>query len=161
MALTDYVARPLAAGIFIVGGLDTLRNPDTRVPMAQSVTGVITAVTGITPKRLVQLNAAVQLVGGVAVASGRFARPAALAIAASLVPTTLAGHRFWAETEAMPRRMQRIQFLKNASMLGGMLSIASNTGGRPSLPWLARRAIEGVVDTSVDTVQRLLPADAA
>ena len=42
-------------------------------------------------------------------------------LAASLVPTTLAGHRFWEETDPQAKAMQRLQFAKNTSVLGGLL----------------------------------------
>ena len=48
-------------------------------------------------------------------ASARMARPSA-----SLVPTTLSVHSFWEAPEA-ERPAQKIQFLKNLSMLGGLL----------------------------------------
>jgi hypothetical protein len=71
---------------------------------------------------------------------GRLPRVSAAARAASLVPTTLAGHRFWEEHEPGRRKTQRIAFLKNVSMLGGLVLAATDTGGRPSLSWRARRA---------------------
>ena len=78
-------------------------------------------------------------------------------LAATLVPTTLAGYRFWEERDPSVKAAQRVQFLKDLSVLGGLLSIATNTGGRPSLPWRARRAVGSAVGTSVDTVGRLIP----
>lgn len=158
MALTDLLARPLAAGIFIVGGFDSLRHPDKKVPTAQTVTAPITQATGLDTEALVRVNGAVQVGAGLALATGRLPRLAALLLIGSLVPTTVAGHRFWEIDDAAGKRLQRLQFLKNLSMLGGLLSIATSTGGRPSLPWRARRALGTAVDTSVDTVQRLIPA---
>jgi putative oxidoreductase len=35
---------------------------------------------------------------------------------------------------------RRIQFLKNASMLGGLLIAAADTAGSPSLAWRSRHA---------------------
>jgi len=64
-------------------------------------------------------------------AMGRAPRLAALALAASLIPTTIAGHRFWTETDPSARAAQRIQFLKNAAMLGGLLVVVSQRP-RPS-----------------------------
>ena len=48
---------------------------------------------------------------------------AALALGASLIPTTAAGHRFWEEDEPAARSQQTIHFLKNAAMLGGLLMV--------------------------------------
>ena len=47
----------------------------------------------------------------------------ALALAGSLVPTTLAGHRFWEEEDDAARAQQTFQFLKNLAMFGGLLMI--------------------------------------
>jgi uncharacterized membrane protein YphA (DoxX/SURF4 family) len=63
-----------------------------------------------------------------------------LVLATTLIPTTLAGHAFWAEEDPQARAQQRIQFLKNASMFGGLLLAALDTEGRPSIPWRAKRA---------------------
>jgi uncharacterized membrane protein YphA (DoxX/SURF4 family) len=59
----------------------------------------------------------------------------------SLVPTTLAGHPFWHEADQAARAQQRIHFLKNVAMLGGLILAAGDTGGRPSVPWRAKRAV--------------------
>ena len=69
------------------------------------------------------------------------ARPAAVVLAATLVPTTLAGHRFWEEDDPAARRHQTIHVLKNVAMMGGLLLAAADTGGRPSVPWRAKRAV--------------------
>ncbi|BCB85977.1 hypothetical protein Psuf_032900 [Phytohabitans suffuscus] len=49
------------------------------------------------------------------------------------MPTTLAGHAFWEHEDPAERRTQRLHFLKNMSMLGGLLLAAADTEGRPSL----------------------------
>jgi hypothetical protein len=41
--------------------------------------------------------------------------------AGSLVPTTIAGHPYWAVEDPSARKMQRIQFHKNMAMIGGLL----------------------------------------
>jgi uncharacterized membrane protein YphA (DoxX/SURF4 family) len=48
-------------------------------------------------------------------------RLAALALAGSLIPTTLAGHAFWKVDDPTARKLQRIQFHKNLAMIGGLL----------------------------------------
>jgi uncharacterized membrane protein YphA (DoxX/SURF4 family) len=125
MRLLRYAARPLLAGIFISGGYDTFRNPATRVPMAESVAPKIADGLGLpaSTEQLVQMNAVVQIVGGAALALGVFPRLAAIALAGSLVPTTLAGHAFWELDDPKARAQQRGQFFKNASILGGLLAV--------------------------------------
>jgi hypothetical protein len=88
----------------------------------------------------VRLNGAVQLAAGSLLAIGRFPRLSALAIAATLVPTTLAGHRFWEDDEEKDQAQQRIHFLKNLSMFGGLLIAAADTEGSPSIAWRTRHA---------------------
>jgi uncharacterized membrane protein YphA (DoxX/SURF4 family) len=45
----------------------------------------------------------------------------AAVLAGSMVPTTLAGHAFWKVEDPAARKAQRIQFLKNAALVGGLL----------------------------------------
>ena len=63
-------------------------------------------------EQLVKLNGAVQVAAGTTLALGILPRVSALVLAASLVPTTLAGHRFWEEEDEAARAQQTVQFLK-------------------------------------------------
>jgi uncharacterized membrane protein YphA (DoxX/SURF4 family) len=132
MGLVRALSRPLLAGMFVYGGLDSLRNPRSKVAKARVVTEPLTDVidVGEDPEVLVQVNGAVQVGAGVLLALGVFPRLCALALAASLVPTTAAGHRFWEEAEPAARAQQTIHFLKNAAMLGGLLAVVGSP--RPS-----------------------------
>jgi uncharacterized membrane protein YphA (DoxX/SURF4 family) len=96
------------------------------------------------PETLVRLNAVAQLVAAGALATGRVPRISSAVLAASLVPTTMAGHEFWNETDPEARANQRIHFFKNVSMLGGLLLAAVDTEGRPGVAWRARHAATGV-----------------
>ncbi len=80
-----------------------------------------------------RVNAAVQVVGGTLLSLNKFPRLAALALAGSIVPTTLAGHRFWEENDPTSKTSQQIHFFKNASMLGGLLIASVDTEGKESL----------------------------
>jgi uncharacterized membrane protein YphA (DoxX/SURF4 family) len=128
MRIISAVARPLIAGMFIHGGLDSFRNPAGKVPRAEKVAPDIANLVGIDAdtEQLVQFNGAVQVAAGTTLALGIFPRLSALALAGSLVPTTLAGHRFWEEEDDAARAQQRVQFLKNAAMLGGLLLVVEN-----------------------------------
>jgi len=61
-------------------------------------------------------------------------------IAATLAPTTLAGHRFWEAENERGRAQQRVHFLKNLSMLGGLLIYRSGYRREPvaRLAWPPR-----------------------
>jgi putative oxidoreductase len=136
------VARACLAAIFVSGGLDAVVNPDRLVPGAKSVTDrlapTLDAVGLPTDTRtLVRLNGAVQVAGGVLLATNTAPRPAALALIGSLVPTTLAGHDFWAKEDPAEKVGHRIQFLKNLGLIGGLLLAAVDTAGRPGLTWQA------------------------
>jgi len=134
--------RPLLAASFVFGGWHVLRNPAPMTPAAESVGVPIAGLVGLPtdPVKLVKINAGVQLGAGLALAFGILPRAASLALAASLVPTTVGGHRFWEQRDPQLRRTELIAFLKNAGMLGGLLTAALDTGGRPSVFWSGRRA---------------------
>jgi len=70
---------------------------------------------------LVRANAGVMVGAGTLMALGVFPRLSALALAGSLIPTTLAGHSYWAVEDPAVRKQQRIQFHKNMAMIGGLL----------------------------------------
>jgi uncharacterized membrane protein YphA (DoxX/SURF4 family) len=141
MPLSHRLARSFIAPMFITGGLDAVRNPKSKANAVEKVAGQLSAL-GLPedPVQLVRLNGAVQLAAGSLLAIGRVPRLASAALAASLVPTTLAGHRFWEETDPAVKANQRIQFLKNLAMLGGLLLAAMDTNGAPSLRWRAKKA---------------------
>jgi putative oxidoreductase len=143
MPVLRAVARPMLASIFVLQGYDTLRHPERVSPKAEPVVQrVAERLPGVPDKteQAVRINGAVQLVAGSLLALGRFPRLSAFAIAATLVPTTLAGHRFWEVEDKQERAQQRIHFLKNLTMLGGLLIAAADTAGSPSLAWRGRHA---------------------
>ncbi len=136
----------MLASIFIIQGYDVMRNPGLVVKKAEPVVRPIASRISIVPddtEQAVRLNAMVQFVGGTLLAIGWLPRLSAVAIAATLVPTTAAGHRFWDAESAEERAMQRVQFMKNLSMFGGLLIAAGDTAGRPSLAWRSRHAVKG------------------
>jgi putative oxidoreductase len=104
-------------------GFDALRAPGARVDQAATV---LTAVRKIVPlpaddALVVRGNAAVQVLAGTLLALGRAPRLSALALAGSLLPTTMAGHAYWTIEDPAARKQQRIQFHKNMAMIGGLL----------------------------------------
>ena len=66
-----------------------------------------------------------------------------LALAASIVPTTPIDHAFWDETDPAKRKAQRVQFLKNMAMMGGVLLATVDTAGKPGLAWRAQASPTG------------------
>jgi putative oxidoreductase len=147
MTLVRFVARPMLASLFIVQGLKVLRDPDSMVSRAKPVTDRVAPLlekyapqVPTETRTLVRINAVVHVVAGAMLATGTFSRVAAAALAGSMVPTTLAGHAFWESNDPDERRSQRLQFLKNVGMTGGLLLAVVDTEGRPGIPWRARRA---------------------
>ncbi len=120
------LARPMLASIFLTTGVNTLRDPSYAAHVAREA--------GLAePERLAQVHGATNLLGGLALATGRFPRLASLGLALGLVPVTALGHPFWS-APADQKAMQQINFLKNVGLIGGLLIAAADTGGRESLP---------------------------
>jgi uncharacterized membrane protein YphA (DoxX/SURF4 family) len=143
MTLTQRLGRPLFAGIFVVGGLDAVRNPSSKVPQADTVVPRVLKPLGISADTaaVVRANGAVQLAAAGLLAAGIAPRLAAGALLATLIPTTAAGHRFWEEEEAGNRDAQRLQFMKNLAIMGGLIMAMSGpgTGPRRRRPPASRR----------------------
>ncbi len=149
MTITRLLARPMLASMFLVGGANALRNAPALAAKARPVTQKLTPLADKAvpqapipsdPVMLVRLNAVAQIGAGLTLATGRAPRISAAVLAATLVPTTAAGHRFWEEADPAQRSNQRIHFFKNVSMLGALMIAAVDTEGRPGVAWRARRA---------------------
>jgi uncharacterized membrane protein YphA (DoxX/SURF4 family) len=143
MTVLRFIARPMLGSIFVIQGYETWRRPERVTPAAEPVVGPVRdRVPGVPSEteESVRLNGAIQAVAGSMLAAGWFPRLAALALAGTLVPTTLAGHRFWEVADKQERAQQRIHFLKNVTIMGGLLIAAADTGGSPSLAWRGRHA---------------------
>jgi putative oxidoreductase len=141
-------ARALLGSIFVVSGARILANPDPQVMPAKRVTDrVAPLMERVDPRlptdarTLVRIKAGVDLVGGLLLASGHLTRPAAAALAAGLVPTTLAGHAFW-QYPKPERQAHQIHFLKNLGLIGGLLLAAADTEGRPGLRYRTGHAVD-------------------
>ncbi|MEV6272162.1 DoxX family protein [Kribbella sp. NPDC051936] len=149
MTVVRALARPLLSMIFVVQGANSIRNPEPLVPKAQPVTDrLVPMVKKVAPPQvsdripettvnLVRLNGAVQVVGGLALATGKGRRLGAATLAATLLPVTVAGHPFWQMKDKESRQAQRIQFMKNLGLLGGLLLAAVDTEGKPGVAWRA------------------------
>jgi uncharacterized membrane protein YphA (DoxX/SURF4 family) len=135
----------MLASMFVVGGLDQLRHPSTKLDVATPLVDKYAATLGLPndPELMVRANGAAMVGAGGMLALGRFPRLSALILAGSLLPTTLAGHPFWEERDETARKGQRTQFLKNLGLLGGLLLATVDTEGRPGLAYRAGLAGRG------------------
>ena len=147
--MTRLIARPMLASMFVVGGVNALRNARERADAASVVTDRVVPLAQKAapqlpipsdPVTLVRINAVVQVGAGLMLATGRLPRLTSTVLAASLVPTTAAGHRYWEVEDPTQRANQKIHFFKNVSMVGGLLISAVDTEGKPGVVWRARRA---------------------
>lgn len=129
MFVVSRVARVALAWLFVDGGLDVLRRPAGRAQLAgPTLAGIRTVIPQLPDNdvALVRANAAAQVLGGVMLVTSRRPQLAALALAGSLVPTTLAAHSYWQITDPTQRAQQRVHFQKNLAVLGGLLLAASS-----------------------------------
>jgi uncharacterized membrane protein YphA (DoxX/SURF4 family) len=142
----------MLASTFISGGISSLRAPEPRAKAAEKIGVPDTALTKAlhitSSEQAVKVNAGIHIVAGLMLATNRFPRLAALALAATLVPTTAAGHRFWEEKDKAQRANHQIHFFKNASLFGGLLIAAVDTEGRDSTVRRARRAARAAAKES-------------
>lgn len=122
MQSVRFVARGLLASVFLYGGWDTLRHPEARAQVAKAVG---------TPQAdlAVRANAALMVGAGGLLLLGFVPRLAVSVLAASLIPTTLAGHPFW-KKQGADRKQQLVHFLKNAATMGGLLLVAVDTNAQ-------------------------------
>lgn len=136
MGLIRATARVLLSGIFVGAGTDVLRDPGQRAvtagPFLERLRQFAPALPD-DPVLVVRANATAQVAAGATLAAGILPRLSALALAVSLVPTTVGAHRFW-EMEGGAAAQQRTQFLKNAAILGGLILVVSAPGSRRRQP---------------------------
>jgi len=119
-------ARVLTGSTYVLLGLDAVRAPGARVEQAAAVLAAMREWLPLPEddELVVRSNAAVQVAAGTLLALGIAPRLSALALAGSLIPTTLAGHAYWTVEDPTARKLQRIQFHKNMAMIGGLLFAA-------------------------------------
>jgi uncharacterized membrane protein YphA (DoxX/SURF4 family) len=155
------VARPLLSAVFIGQGIDALRSPkpaaDAARPTLEGLQKLPDPVGSKVPtnaETFAKVNAAVQIGGGVLLATGKVPRLASAALAATVIPANLGAHMFWAEQDPERKAQKRREFLTDLSLLGGLIIASADTAGKPSLGWRGRRAARKLGDT----VSSALPA---
>jgi putative oxidoreductase len=119
------VARVLLSGMFIYSGYGKLTG-------FAGTAGYIAAQGMPLPELMAAGAVAAELGCGLLLLVGLKARWAALAIFLFLIPTTLIFHNFWA---AAPDQLmsQKINFMKNVTIMGGMLMVWAFGPGRFAL----------------------------
>jgi putative oxidoreductase len=80
----------------------------------------------------IALAAAVEILGGLAILAGFQTRIAAWLLFLYLIPTSLIFHNFWT-MQGMAQQENMAHFLKNISIMGGLLILAANGPGGASV----------------------------
>ena len=116
-----FLGRIFLALLFVVSGIGKITGyAGTAAMMASKGLPVVDI--------LLPLTIAVELGGGLLLALGWKARWAAAALFLFLIPTTLIFHQFWGIDPKLVQ-MQKIHFLKNVAIMGGMLMVLAAGAG--------------------------------
>ncbi|MCV7281082.1 DoxX family membrane protein [Mycolicibacterium flavescens] len=158
------IARPMLSAAFIARGVEALRSPkpaaDAARPTLEGLSKLPDPVGTNVPanaETVAKVTAAVQIGGGLLLASGKLPRLASAALAVSVVPGSLGGHTFWNETDPARKAEERRAFITDVSLIGGLIIAAVDTEGKPSLGWRGRQTAHKVSEA----VTSALPAGAA
>lgn len=158
------IARPMLSAAFIARGVEALRSPkpaaDAARPTLEGLSKLPDPVGTNVPSNaetVAKATAAVQIGGGLLLATGKLPRLASAALAFSVVPGSLGGHTFWNETDPARKAEERRAFITDISLIGGLIIAAVDTEGKPSLGWRGRHAAQKVSEA----VTSALPAGAA
>lgn len=148
------IARPMLSAAFIGQGVTALRSPkpaaDIARPTLEGLQKLPEPVGGKVPtnaETFAKVNAAIQIGGGVLLATGKVPRLASAALAATVIPGNLGGHMFWSEMDPVVKAQKRQDFLVDLSLLGGLIIASADTAGKPSLGWRGKRAAKKLGDT--------------
>lgn len=150
MGLIRALARPMLAAPFVMGGINQLQNAKKIAPSAAPIVKQIAQPTGLPddPELMVQANGAAMVLGGAGLATGVLRKPSAAVLAASLIPTTLAAHSFWEETDASKKAEKQRGFATSLGLLGGLILTIVDTEGKPGLLYRAKMAGDSVSRTA-------------
>lgn len=146
----------MLASMFVYGGAMALKEPGARAAKAQPVADLIKKVAPELPvngSNLTRASGALQLAAGLALATGHVPRVASFVLAATMPPTTLAGHRYWDEVDPAARANQRVHFLKNVALTGGLLMATLDPD--PHKKFIGRRAKDKVTDAAASVADQI------
>jgi len=116
------VARIFLMALFVSTGWEKLTNFAATVGYMQTVKAPLPAIAAA-------IAVFMEFFVGIAIIVGILTRLLALAFAVFTLGTALLGHRFWTMDGEM-RHENKINFLKNMSIIGGMLLLAVTGPGR-------------------------------
>jgi uncharacterized membrane protein YphA (DoxX/SURF4 family) len=125
------VGRMLLALIFILSAVGKLQD-------WQSTSQLMTDRGLPMPDVLLSISVGLELVGGVLVVLGLYARWGAVVLLLFLIPVSVIMHNFWAVPQEQAQ-MQMINFMKNVSIAGGLVFLLAMGAGPLSIDALRAR----------------------
>ncbi|RMF14513.1 MAG: DoxX family protein [Candidatus Dadabacteria bacterium] len=118
--------RILLALIFVMSGLSKIPGWDQ--------TAAYMASEGMPMVPLFLAGAIVfEVLGGLSVMAGFYARVGAAALIIFLIPATLIFHDFWTLNDPQQQQIQMIMFMKNLSIMGGLFLVLARGAGPLSI----------------------------
>jgi uncharacterized membrane protein YphA (DoxX/SURF4 family) len=120
MKLVSLLSRVAIGAPFVWLGYKAVEDPGMRVKMAVDF-GIPEEFGDLA----VRANGAAMVLGGLSVITGVLPKLGAAGVVASMIPTTLAAHSFWNDTDPKQRQANTVQFLKNVGMMGGLLAVVA------------------------------------
>jgi uncharacterized membrane protein YphA (DoxX/SURF4 family) len=148
MSLLRFVARSMLASYFVINGVKALRHPEDFVadaqPLADKVLPLVASALpaearGYLPEDtagFVKCNGALQIVGGLSLATGLGRRLGAGVLAVTMIPHVLVANPL--KAKGAERTVASSQLNKNIALLGGVLLAAQDTEGKPNIAWRVR-----------------------
>lgn len=109
------VARFLLSIMFVLAGINHFSSGSVSYADAQGL-----PMADI----LVPISGVIAIVGGLSVMTGFHARVGAVLLLIFMIPVTAIMHQFWNVGDPQLAQMQMSHFLKNVSMIGGILLVA-------------------------------------
>lgn len=117
--MLGFIRRLLLGAIFLSSSVNAIQN-------AEDMTAPAEALGLPEPETMVRLHGGINLLGGLMLALNIKPKLASWALIGNLIPTTLGGHQFWEEDDEGAKMNQMIHFLKNVSLLGGLLTVIAS-----------------------------------
>ena len=131
---TLLVARIFMAAIFLTSGIAKLTDPGGAQGY-MNMAGIPHADV------LVYVAGLAELCGGLALLFGFLTRVGALGLFLYLIPTTIFFHHFW-DMSGAEAKTQMVNFMKNLTIMGGLLALSAHGPGRFSLDHKLRKPME-------------------
>ncbi|SEE99449.1 DoxX family protein [Ruania alba] len=147
------IARPLLASVFVVDGIDAIKNADEHAallePWEPLLAKVSEKVPGIPKKRttMVRVMGGTSVAAGALLASGKAPRLAAGVLAVVALKQTVVRYPFWSAKGA-ERREKLNGFMRNGALVAGLIFAAQDRRGKPSLAWQVENWREHRTDLS-------------